>query len=233
METSQLVTIITTVAVTLVLGIILMLSGKKFDVKMLSFCAVSLGLSFGLSFIKFEMAYGGSITAGSMVPIILFAYMYGPTAGLFAGTIYGLLQFIQSPWFLTPVQFLLDYILGFAAIVCAGVIGLIASKKMRKGLIISVPIVYIVRYIMHILAGIIFYSTPDMMVADLPMFGDTAGMSAFIYSSLYNGIYIIPDMIIALVVTILITANKSFLGLVGKISLDNKDRMLFMKGKNK
>jgi len=224
--TAQLVTVITAITVTLILGIVISLSGHKFDVRMLAYCAVSIGLSFALSYVKvFEMPYGGAITIGSFVPLIIFSYIYGVRAGLFAGAIYGILQFLADPYFLTPVQFLLDYILAFCSIAGAGLIGIFA-KNHKSGLIVSVPVVLILRLIVHILAGFIFYASITMRAGEIPLFGDTSAMSGFTYSSLYNMTYVIPDMIIALVLVVLMTMNKSFIRLIEVTSLNNKDKKI-------
>ncbi|MBR2384770.1 MAG: energy-coupled thiamine transporter ThiT, partial [Clostridia bacterium] len=66
-------------------------------------------LSFALSYIKlFEMPQGGSVTLFSMLPIMLFSYIYGMKKGLLVGVIYGLLQAVQDPYIIHPAQFLLD-----------------------------------------------------------------------------------------------------------------------------
>ena len=43
-----------------------------------------------LSYIKIGLAQGGSVTAGSMVPILWLALRRGPKVGLFAATLYGI-----------------------------------------------------------------------------------------------------------------------------------------------
>lgn len=40
---------------------------------------------------------GGSITLASMLPLMVYSYMFGARKGVFAGLIYGVLQFIQNP----------------------------------------------------------------------------------------------------------------------------------------
>ena len=220
---SQYVTVITSITITLILGIIVVLSGKRFNSRLLAYAAVSIGLSFALSFVKvYEMPYGGSVTIGSFVPLIIFAYIYGIKAGIFAGSIYGLLQFLAGPYFLTPVQFVLDYILAFVTISGAGLMALLI-KDHRKALIASVPVVYVLRLIVHILAGFIFYSSMTMRAEVLPIFGDTALMTGFVYSTLYNSTYIIPDMLISMVIIILLTANKSFIRIIEIVSYNSKD----------
>ena len=63
----------------------------KLTSKTLAFGGMCVALSFILSYIKlFEMPQGGSITLVSMLPVILFAFVCGPTAGIIAGLAYGL-----------------------------------------------------------------------------------------------------------------------------------------------
>ena len=63
---------------------------------------------------------GGSITPGSMLPIILFAYIYGTPKGLIVGLLYGFMQMLQGIYFVDVIQFALDYILAFLALGLAG-----------------------------------------------------------------------------------------------------------------
>ena len=67
--------------------------------------ALMIALATILSYIKvFEMPQGGSITAVSMLPIILFATRWGVKNGLLTAMVYGVLQFLLqggfslSPW---------------------------------------------------------------------------------------------------------------------------------------
>ena len=108
----------------ILLGIVLRVvigSAKKWDPRMISYGALSIALSFVLSLIRlFRMPSGGSVTPGSMLPIMLFAASYGIGPGMLAGLVYGLLQYLQGGWFLNPWQFILDYPLAFAMLGLAG-----------------------------------------------------------------------------------------------------------------
>ena len=97
---------------------------NKFDAKRLAFAGICVAMSFVLAFIKVKpVQYGGSITLASFVPILLFAYVYGPADGFLVGLIHGLLNFIESPYILTPATFILDYLLAFASIGIMGFFG--------------------------------------------------------------------------------------------------------------
>ena len=95
--------------------------GKKLTTRMLVQGALCIALAFVLSYIKlFSMPMGGSITLFSMLPIFVFAWMYGPAAGLLAGFAYSLLQVVQGAYVVHPVQFVLDYFLSFTVLGLAG-----------------------------------------------------------------------------------------------------------------
>lgn len=95
--------------------------GNKLTTRMLVQGALCIALAFVLSYIKlFSMPMGGSITLFSMLPIFVFAWMYGPAAGLLAGFAYSLLQVVQGAYVVHPVQFVLDYFLSFTVLGLAG-----------------------------------------------------------------------------------------------------------------
>ena len=84
-------------------------SKKKWSAKMIAFGALAIALSFVLSCVRlYRMPTGGSVTPGSMLPLMLFSVSFGIGPGLVAGLGYGLLQYLQGGWWLNVWQFLLD-----------------------------------------------------------------------------------------------------------------------------
>lgn len=145
------------------------LTGSQWTTKELTTAALCIGLSFLLSFIKlFSMPNGGSITPASMLPLLAFSYMYGVRKGILAGLVYGLLQFVQEPFVLTPLQVLLDYPLAFA---CLGFAGF-ARRSIVPGIIYGCA----GRFVCQFLSGWLF-------------FGEYApeGVPAWLYSAGYSG----------------------------------------------
>ena len=68
--------------------------------------ALMLALTIVLHQIRiFHMPQGGSVTLGAMVPLLLLSYRYGPGIGALAGFLYGLINIIQDPFIVHPVQF--------------------------------------------------------------------------------------------------------------------------------
>ncbi len=176
---------------------------KMFSTANIATAGVCLAASFGLSFLKFTpVTYGGSVTAASLVPIMLYAYFFGPASGLAVGMIFGLLQFIQSPYLLTPVSFLLDYPLAFASIFWMGFAGKWTMIGEWKRLTIGAALTYATRFIFHLLSGFIYFAHGAIW-ADLPQ------SNAFVYSFLYQVTYLIPDMAIAVAVLIALSLTKA------------------------
>ncbi len=187
--------------VVVALGLVVLavsLSKKKWTAKMIAFGALAIALSFVLSCVRlYRMPTGGSVTPGSMLPLMLFSVSFGVGPGLVAGLAYGLLQYLQGGWWLNVWQFLLDYLLAFAALGLAG----IAHNKKDSWLYISIPVAALGRAVCAILAGL-------MWVADTPVEELTIGTMQFssplLYSIVYNGAYLVPDTLICLLLAFLI-----------------------------
>ncbi|MBR1607914.1 MAG: energy-coupled thiamine transporter ThiT [Clostridia bacterium] len=171
---------------------------QKWTAKMIANGALAIALSFVLSCIRlYRMPTGGSVTLASMLPLMLFAVSYGVGPGLLAGLAYGLLQYLQGGWWLNVWQFILDYLLAFAALGLAG----IAHNKSDKWMYIGIPVAALGRAVSAILAGLMWVagSAPEDMVI-----GSTQFSSPLLYSIVYNGTYLVPDTLICLVLAFLV-----------------------------
>ena len=183
------------------LGIILMLitrSGKHWTTRMLCAAALSIALSFVLSCLRlFRMPTHGSVTPGSMLPIMLFSLVYGVGPGMLTGLAYGVLQYIQDPSFLNVWQFILDYLIAFAALGLAG----IGKDRKHEWMYISIPIAVLGRAVSAILAGIMWAN--EYIDYGLKI-GEMEFSSPVVYSMVYNGVYLIPETLICLLLAFLV-----------------------------
>ena len=171
---------------------------QKWTAKMIANGALAIALSFVLSCIRlYRMPTGGSVTLASMLPLMLFSVSYGVGPGLLAGLAYGLLQYLQGGWWLNVWQFILDYLLAFAALGLAG----IAHNKSDKWMYIGIPVAALGRAVSAILAGLMWVagSAPEDLVI-----GSTQFSSPLLYSIVYNGTYLVPDTLICLVLAFLV-----------------------------
>jgi thiamine transporter len=154
--------------------------------EIVTFVALATVLSF---IIVYTLPQGGSITAGSMVPIIWLALRRGPKVGLFTGALYGVIQFIVLPYIVDPVQVLLDYPLAF------GVLGLAGFFQRQPPLGAAVGIAG--RFIMHFIAGVVYWA---------PLYAPE--LNPFVYSAIYNGSYLVPELVVSGFIIYLLQKSK-------------------------
>ena len=159
---------------------------SSFDTKVLAEISVTVALSLVLNFIKiFQLPQGGSITLGSMVPVMLLSFRRGPKIGVFAGVVFGLAQMVLDGWVYNPIGMGLDYPLAF------GVLGL--AGLFKKVPLVGVVVALAARFLSHFLSGVLFFAmyAPE-------------GMSPIIYSAVYNGSYMLPEMVISAIIIYLL-----------------------------
>lgn len=170
----------------------LALSGGKesrgMSARHLAYCAMAVALAYVTSFIKpFEMPYGGSVTLLSMLFIVLIGYWYGVRTGVLVGLAYGVLQFLQEPYFLTLFQVCCDYVFAFAAL---GISGLFRGKK--NGLVIGYIAAVLARGFFHSLGGYLYWM--DYMPENFPQ-----SLKA-VYPIVYNYSYLLAEGTITVIV---------------------------------
>ena len=215
---ANLVGMIVSAVVFMVIMVVLWFVGDKrkmSDTRSIVYGAISIALSFALSYAKlFKLPQGGSVTFASLLPLMIYCCMFGTRRGLIVCTIYGLLQALQDPFIIHPMQFLLDYPLAFGLIGVSGIFmekGVFKDKKVVAFLLGGVLAV-VLRYACHVCSGVFAFAD----YADLDKY-DTA----IAYSMAYNS-FAFVDMIIALVAGSTLFASKSFTALMQKSSDLNK-----------
>lgn len=197
-----------------VIAVIAVFTGRSFkngyDSKSIAYAAVCIAASFALSYIKFfQMPQGGSVTLVSLLPLMIYSYMFGVKKGVAAGAVYGVLQAVQDPWIIHPAQFFLDYPIAFAA---AGLAGVFARLKQLEKLpqvqfALGAVAATVLRFASHVLAGVFAfseYSTLDNVWA---------------YSMAYNS-FVFVDIAITVVAGAIIFSVKSFAAQVKRIQLN-------------
>lgn len=182
---------------------------KGFDSRTISYAAVCIAMSFALSYLApIHLPYGGSVTIASLLPLMIYSYMFGVRKGVFAGAIYGLLQVIQDPWILHPAQLLLDYPIAFAGIGLAGMFrGVEKFRKMPQvSFLLGALVGSAIRYLAHLFAGVFAFG---QFAADYGFDSD------WLYSLTYNS-FVFADIAIAIVVGIFVFSSKSFMTVVDR-----------------
>jgi thiamine transporter len=165
------------------------LSKTRFPTKVLAEASVVIALSFILKDILppiYELPQGGAVTVAGLVPLLWFALRRGLYYGAFAGFVYGLIHMMFGGYVINPIQGLLDYPIAFAALGLAGLF-----KKER---LVGVGVGIVGRFIFSFLSGILFFTGVTVEGA--------------VASAIYNGIYLIGEFIISVIVIYLLVARK-------------------------
>ena len=160
---------------------------KRINTWMLAEGGICIALFMALKQVRlFEMPMGGSITAGAMVSLLLFAYRWGGKNGILVGAIAGVLDFILGvKYSFHPVSLLFDYPIAYGFLGIAGFFG-----KSRIGMVSGSLLGVLGRFACHVLSGVVvFYSYA----------GD---QNVLLYSMAYNGTFLLPEFIISMVILI-------------------------------
>ena len=168
--------------------------------------AIMIALAQILSYIKFlELPNGGSLTP-AMFPILLFALRFGLGRGLMAGFLFGLLQMLFDGAYAWGWQsMLLDYLVAFTPL---GLAGLFKGKAW--GIFPGTAIGCAGRFLVHYISGVTIYRIT--MPTEIPGIG--VFDSAELYSLVYNGVYMLPNALVAIAIgaVLYVPMKKYFAG---------------------
>ena len=153
--------------------------------------ALFVALAFLLSYVKlWQLPSGGSLTP-AMFPILFYALRFGLGRGLAAGFLLGLLQLLFDGAYAWGWQcMILDYLLAYTPL---GLAGLFRGKA--RGIFPGTVLGCMGRYFVHYLSGVTIYRIIEP--TSIPGFGTFD--NPHLFSLVYNGSYMIPNMLLALV----------------------------------
>ena len=179
-----------------------------------------------------NLPFGGGFTVASMLPIVIIAYMYGVKWGFFVSFTYSVIQIVMDLYLgkggstvmalfmpdsddymgiVAAISILLiDYIVAYTAL-CLGGVFRKRIKSKTAAIVAGVILALGVRYICHIISGYIFYgawaewffSQDGFYAVGDKILGAFSGKGlALIYSVFYNGLYMIPEIVITAIAAI-------------------------------
>ena len=181
-----------------------------------------------------EMPFGGQVTLVSMLPVVLISYRHGVKWGLVSGVCYAMIEMVlgaknvaaafQPGYFGDGTMIvnallmcLLDYLVAFTVL---GLGGCFRDKIKNPGvsLMCGSLVALGARYLSHIVSGYILFSgwaewffTQD----GFPAWGASLVESlsptvlGWVYSIVYNGFYMIPEIILTAIAAVLIARVKA------------------------
>ena len=176
-----------------------------------------------------EMPFGGQITLVSMLPVVLISYRYGVKWGLVSGVCYAFIEMALGAKTVTAafqpgyfgdgvmvvnalIMCLLDYLVAFTVL---GIGGCFRNRIKNPGvsLMCGSIVALSARFAAHVLSGFILFSgwaewffTQEgfpawgaSLVASL-----SPTMLGFVYSLVYNAMYMVPEIILTAIVALLL-----------------------------
>ena len=180
-----------------------------------------------------NLPFGGGFTVASMLPVVIISYMYGMKWGFFSAAIYSVIQIVMDLYlgkgstllalFMPNSEdfmgigaaiaiLIIDYLVAYTLLGFGG-----AFRKMKNktlALTLGVVLALSLRYLAHIVSGYIFYGawaewffTQENFYAIGGWILDTFSGEglAIIYSIFYNGLYMIPEIIITAVAAVIVS----------------------------
>ena len=176
-----------------------------------------------------EMPFGGQLTVVSMLPVVLISYRHGVKWGIFSGVVYAVLEMalgaktvsaaFQPGYFgdgtlifNAILMCLMDYLVAFTVL---GLGGIFRNQIKNPGLSLMCGslVALGLRYLAHIVSGYILFSAYAewfFTQEGFPAWGARlveslgANTLGIVYSVVYNGMYMIPEMICTAVVAVLL-----------------------------
>lgn len=155
--------------------------------------ALFMAASLALSYLKIPIGvvfggFGGSVDL-VMIPLIVFAARAGASWGVTAGLLFGTLKFFLGGGAAVNWEsMLLDYSLAYAAVGLGGLL-----RKTKHPLTLGALLGCLCRFGIHYLSGVTIYAQymPEV-------FMEKTMTSPAVYSLLYNGSYMLPNTVLAL-----------------------------------
>ena len=183
------------------------MSTSRIRIRNLAEGAVMIALAFVLSFVKlFSLPQGGSVTL-AMVPLVIMAFRHGAKWGCATAFVYGILKLIlgfENVMYCNTLLaqigcVLLDYLVAYTVLGLAPVFAGSAKQNRVAGVLIGTCVAGILRFVCSFLSGWLLWGSyaPE-------------GQGAVLYSLIYNGSYMLPNIVIAAVVVCILakTAPK-------------------------
>lgn len=174
-----------------------------FETKVLTEIAVFAALSGVLYTIRpWTNPFGGSITLGSMVPVMWLSLRRGVYAGFVAGVIYGLLALLIDVTFLGPAaviasapQAIIEYPVAFGMI---GLTGMFRKKRVFSA-VSGAGIAVFIRFLIHYTVGVLVW----WYIYPFPV-----EYGRYLWPLVYNGSFLLPEYIISVVILSIVVKRR-------------------------
>ncbi len=168
--------------------------------------ALFIGIATVLSLIKFDLPFGGGVTLVSMLPIIILSHRWGWKWGVVAAFVNSVVQLLfgldnvgYATTFATALGVIfLDYIIAYTVLGFSGIFERPLGKT-RAAVAVGTAVTICLRFVCHFITGVWIWGgwMPEK-------FMNMTMTSPWMYSFLYNGWYMLFELVITEIVAMLI-----------------------------
>ena len=170
--------------------------------------ALMVAIATVLSMIRMvDLPYGGSVTIGCMLPVIVISYRHGLRWGALTGFVFGILQQLLglrvlsyvTTWQSIVAVILLDYIAAYTVTGLGGIFRGMKKMNQSSAFLAGTLFVCLLRYICHVISGATVWAGLSI-----------PSRAALLYSIGYNATYMIPETIVTAVLAYYIGSMVDF-----------------------
>ncbi|MBR6965793.1 MAG: energy-coupled thiamine transporter ThiT [Clostridia bacterium] len=168
--------------------------------------AVFIALGTILSILKIDLPFGGGVTIACMLPLVLISHRWGWKWGLLTAFVFGVVQMFlgldnvgYAANFIMAVGIIfLDYIIAYTVIGFSGAFDGLFGKT-RKSMAVGIAVTFALRFCCHLLTGVWIWGEwmPET-------FMNMTMTSPWLYSFLYNGWYMLAELVVTELIAMLI-----------------------------
>lgn len=156
----------------------------------------------------YTLIYGGSVTLGSMVPVMWLSMRRGIRVGFITGVVYGILAFLidvtlvgPANIIVTPVQAILEYPLAFGLI---GLTGMFHRKTVAYAMA-GASISVFMRFLVHYFVGVfVWYALGFPIVQFGPFLA-----SQWVWPAIYNGSFLLAEFAISAILLAILVKKRT------------------------
>ncbi len=170
--------------------------------------AIFIALGTILSILKIDLPFGGGVTIASMLPLVIISHRWGWKWGTLTAFVYSLIQLMlgldnvgYATTFATAVGVIfLDYIIAYTVIGLSGIFDNIMGRT-RAAMAVGIAVTFTLRFLCHLITGVWIWGgwMPET-------FMNMTMTSPWLYSFLYNGWYMLAELIVTEIIAMLIYA---------------------------
>ena len=168
--------------------------------------AIFIALGTILSILKIDLPFGGGVTIACMLPLVIISHRWGWKWGVLTAFVFSIIQLFlgldnvgyATSFVMALGVIFLDYIIAYTVIGLSGIFDKTLGKT-RQSLAVGIAVTFVLRFCCHLVTGAWIWGVwmPDT-------FMNMTMTNPWFYSFLYNGWYMLAELIVTEIIAMLI-----------------------------